>query len=66
VATTEPEHTWTKSSFCGSGACVEVADTDGGVLMRDGKNPDQAPIAFSRDVWADFIAGIKADEFGQH
>lgn len=57
---------WRKSSYCGSGACVEVADTDGGVLMRDGKNPGQQPLAFSRDAWADFLDGIKAGEFGQH
>lgn len=30
---------WERSSFCDGGSCTEVAFTDAGVLVRDGKDP---------------------------
>jgi hypothetical protein len=30
--------TWARSTFCGSGGCVEVALVDGVVLVRDSKS----------------------------
>jgi hypothetical protein len=55
-----------KSSFCGTGACVEVAhDSDEDeIFVRDSKNPDTPPLRFNRDEWDAFIAGVKAGEFG--
>lgn len=55
---------WAKSSFCGSGACVEVAQAaDGHRLVRDSKNPDVPPLRFTGEEWASFLDGAKAGEF---
>jgi hypothetical protein len=51
-----------KSSFCGSSACVEVAQADGEVLVRDSKDP-AAALRFTADEWAAFVAGVRAGEF---
>ena len=53
-----------RSSYCGSGACVEVAALpDGGVAVRDSKEPDQAAHTFTREEWEAFVLGVKAGEF---
>ncbi|WP_203716261.1 DUF397 domain-containing protein [Asanoa siamensis] len=54
---------WRKSSRCASGACVEVADAVGTVLMRDSKTPAGAPLEFSKGVWATFIVDLKEGRF---
>ena len=54
---------WQKSSYCGSNACVEVAQTTDAVLVRDSKNPLAAPLAFTADEWVAFVKGVKAGEF---
>jgi uncharacterized protein DUF397 len=54
---------WHKSSYCGTSACVEVAQTSDVVLVRDSKNPQAAPLAFTTDEWTAFVKGIKAGEF---
>ncbi|MDH3679421.1 MAG: DUF397 domain-containing protein [Acidimicrobiia bacterium] len=57
--------TWRKSSFSGAngGDCVEIADTDDGILMRNSKLIDAGTIPFTRSELAAFIAGCKAGEF---
>ena len=57
--------TWQKSSFCnGASSCVEVAPLpDGGVLMRDGKDPESAVLVFTPGEWAAFTAGVRDNEF---
>lgn len=69
--------TWTRSSRCGGGSCVEVAYTAactsgncvqvgaccGDILVRDSKNPDQQPLRFTTDEWQAFLAGVQAGEF---
>ena len=54
---------WRKSSRCSSNACVEVAKVDEEYLVRDSKNPDSAPLAFTADEWLAFVGGVKRDEF---
>lgn len=54
---------WERSSFCDGGSCTEVAFTDAGVLVRDGKDPDGPRLAFTREEWSAFVAGCKAGEF---
>jgi Domain of unknown function (DUF397) len=54
---------WRKSTRCGSSACVEVAVVDGGVLVRDSKNPDRAPLTFTREEWTAFVEGVNLGEF---
>jgi Domain of unknown function (DUF397) len=57
---------WRKSSWCSTNSCVEVADLpDGGVAVRDGKQPISAPVlVFSTQEWQAFISGVNAGEFG--
>jgi Domain of unknown function (DUF397) len=49
--------TWRKSSYSGGngGACVEVADTPGVVLVRDTTNRDGGALAFTAAAWSTFI-----------
>jgi hypothetical protein len=54
---------WRKSSRCGSSACVEVAKVDNTYLVRDSKNPDNTPLAFTQEEWAAFVEGVSAGEF---
>ena len=55
---------WRKASRCDSGTCVEVASVNGGVAIRDSKQPDGSPhLTFSPEPWQAFIAGIRAGEF---
>lgn len=56
---------WRRSSFCnGASACVEVAELpDGGVVLRDGKDPHGPRLVFTPLEWAAFVAGVLAGEF---
>lgn len=60
-----PEHlVWRRSHACTSGTCVEVARVaGGGYLLRDAKNPDAIPLAFTEDEWAAFAEGVKRGDF---
>lgn len=49
---------WRRSTFCGETSCVEVAATEGGVAMRDGKNVEQPYLHFSRKDWNHFVEWI--------
>jgi hypothetical protein len=55
---------WQKSSFSGGGGenCVEVADHDGGIKMRESDDPTSV-IVTSHEKFAAFVAGVKAGEF---
>lgn len=53
-----------KSSRCGGGTCVEVAQLpDGTVAVRDAKNVKQALLVFNPAEWTAFVQGVKAGEF---
>jgi hypothetical protein len=62
IKPTEEPH-WRKSGRCATGACVEVARTGNRLLVRDSKNLGTAPIAFTPQQWATFVAGVKAGDF---
>ncbi|MEU8240627.1 DUF397 domain-containing protein [Actinoplanes missouriensis] len=55
---------WRRSRDCTGGTCVEVATVGDEVLIRDSKNLDIAPLAFTRAEWESFVAGVKAGDFG--
>jgi hypothetical protein len=57
--------TWFKSSRSGPNCdnCVEVAFVDGGVAVRDSKNPAVATLLFTTAEWDAFVAGAKDGEF---
>ena len=54
---------WRRSGGCSNGTCIEVAKVDDQYLIRDSKNPDSAPLAFTADEWLAFVSGVKHDEF---
>jgi hypothetical protein len=49
--------TWRKSSHSGTdgGECVEVADANGLVRVRDTTNRDAGTLAFTASAWSKFI-----------
>jgi hypothetical protein len=54
--------TWQKSSFSGGGqgdACVEVADLDTHIAIRDSKAPAKATLAFPAEAFTPFIEALK-------
>lgn len=55
------------SSFSGGGACVEIGwRRDGGVVMRDTKDPFRSiSLTFDPDVWASFIAAVRNGLFDE-
>jgi hypothetical protein len=54
---------WRRSSYCGTGACVELAEVAGTYLVRDGKDPNGEVLSFSAAEWADFVSAVKAGRF---
>lgn len=56
---------WRKASFSGGngGGCVEVADHDGMILVRDTKDRSKAPHTYTVTEWRAFVAGVRAGEF---
>jgi hypothetical protein len=54
---------WRRSSYCGTNACVEVAESAGQYLVRDSKNPDVPPFVFTTEEWTAFVRGVQAGEF---
>jgi hypothetical protein len=58
---------WRKSSLSGEngGNCVEVANLDDSVAVRDSKHPDGGALVFSPAEWAIFLDATKSGEFDQ-
>lgn len=56
---------WFKSSFSsGTGQCVETARTaDGGMAVRDSKNPSGNRLYFTGAEWDAFLRGAINGEF---
>ncbi len=55
--------TWTRSSYCYTANCVEVAALSGRrVGVRDSKNPDHGVLVFGERAWRDFLAGLRAGD----
>ena len=55
---------WRKASASGSNGCVEVAPlADGGVAVRDSKNPSGPTLSFTRHEWVSFLDGLGEGEF---
>lgn len=46
---------WQKSTRCEANACVEVGHREGGVELRDGKDPDGPRLTFTGEQWAAFL-----------
>jgi hypothetical protein len=50
---------WRKSTRCESSGCVEVAEADGRVMVRDSTDPHGPVLTFSRQSWAAFVAAVR-------
>ena len=51
---------WRKSSHSGNGGCVEVADHEGTVLLRDTKDHGHGPVhRYTSAEWHTFVAAVK-------
>jgi hypothetical protein len=62
--TTGSDPQFRRSSYCGTGACVEVAHLPAGtVAVRDGKRPSTPCLVVTRATWARFQHAIRAGEF---
>jgi hypothetical protein len=48
---------WRKSSYSGAegGECLEVAQTQGVVWVRDSKRPEDAKLSFDEAAWCEFV-----------
>ncbi|GAA4163983.1 hypothetical protein GCM10022251_47600 [Phytohabitans flavus] len=47
---------WRKSTRCDNATCVEVAESAGGVVLRDGKDPTGPRLTFTARQWTAFLA----------
>jgi hypothetical protein len=54
---------WLKSSASGSGNCVEVAQTEAAVYVRNSKRPLAGVVAFTGGEWEAFLIGVRKGEF---
>lgn len=56
---------WRKArASSNGGGCVEVAPlAEGGIAVRDSKDPDGPVLRYTRGEWAAFLDGAKSGEF---
>lgn len=54
---------WRKSSFSMVGDCVELADCEGGIGVRDSKQPEAGTLLIGRAQLAGLLASIHAGDF---
>jgi hypothetical protein len=54
---------WRKSTWSGTGNCVEVTRVGTDRLLRDSKNPAGPVLVFTKTELHAFLAGAKAGEF---
>jgi hypothetical protein len=57
--------TWRKSTRSGGngGDCVEVAELDDSVGLRDSKDPAGPILRFGNAAWRAFVTGVRRDMF---
>ena len=64
--TPHPPLAWRKATSSGEGACVEVAPLpDGGVAVRDSKDPQGPILRYTAPEWTAFLDGARKGEFDQ-
>jgi Domain of unknown function (DUF397) len=55
----EQSITWRKSTASAGGSCLEAADHDGLVLVRDSMNPDGVLLSLTPAAWCAFLTDIR-------
>ncbi|MFE7608107.1 DUF397 domain-containing protein [Streptomyces celluloflavus] len=60
------ESAWFKSSYSNDtgGSCVEIADLNGKVGIRDSKDPHGPAFVLPVGSWSNFIRAVTNGEFG--
>ena len=56
---------WRRSSRCGSNACVEIAQRDHSILLRDSEDPNGPRLEFGFGTWSDFVDAIKCNTYAR-
>jgi hypothetical protein len=54
---------WRRSSRCEGGNCLEVAETETGVGVRDSQRPEGPILRFPKREWAQFVSDVKDGSF---
>ena len=52
---------WRRASFCASTECVEVAEQDGVIMVRDSAHPSGGTVQWTVEAWRTFVRAIRAD-----
>lgn len=64
TATSRPSPMWIKArASMASGACVELAQVDDMIALRDSKNPEVAPLYYTVAEITAFFDGVRKGEF---
>ena len=48
------------ASFCGGGECIQVAQRDGMIVLRDSTQPYGAMLHYAVGDWSSFVRNIKS------
>jgi hypothetical protein len=64
LSTCPMDISWRVSSWSKNGNCVEVANSEVAVLIRDTKNRSGRVLSFPIATWENFIKTVQADNTG--
>ncbi len=53
---------WRRASFCASGECVEVAQQDGMIILRDSTQPHGSTLQYAARDWGSFVRTIRSGQ----
>lgn len=54
---------WRRASYCAAGECVEVAQRDGVIMLRDSTQPHGSVLHYAAEEWRSFVRNVRAGEF---
>lgn len=54
---------WQRSSYCSTNTCLEVAQRERQVIVRDSKDEDGPVLIFHQAEWEEFLEGARIGEF---
>ena len=57
---------WRQSKACGSSACLQVAESEDAVMVRDSKDQNGPRLSFQLEAWAAFVAEVRAGHFDRN
>ncbi|GAA0737054.1 DUF397 domain-containing protein [Dactylosporangium roseum] len=60
MAENNGELSWRRSAWCGTNACVEVAEQGDTLLVRDSKEERGEVLSFSKSDWAAFMVELRS------